>query len=92
MNTTINNFFESQRFKTLVMMAVGDLESSVDMVMSNETAVTDIAEFMDGGANEIEELFMQPFIVERLLNLIAYGIYVSNFGYWLERCNSGKAH
>jgi hypothetical protein len=85
-------FFNSQRFRTLVMMAVGDIESSVTMVESNESAVNDIVEFMGDDANDVEEIFMQPFIVERLLNLIVHGVYVSNFVYWLNRCKNAKTH
>ena len=84
-------FFNSARFEMYIQSIAADLDESVEIIESHEKALNDIVYFfIDGGVTDVDAEFMQPFIIERLLNLIAVGAYVSNFEYLLREY--GKVH
>lgn len=84
-------FFNSARFEMYIQSIAADLDESVAIIESHEKALNDIVYFfIDDGVTDVDAEFMQPFVIERLLNLIAIGAYVSNFEYLLREY--GKVH
>ena len=86
------DFFSSARFQMYIQSIAADLDDSIKIIESHEKALGDVEAFFLDDATEAEREFMQPFIIERLLNLVAVGAYVSNFEYLLGMCSHGKVH